>query len=92
MTSVPDHQNNITSNEEEEWYQAMQVATSTVLPMVLKASIDLDLLEIIAKASSEGTGRNLSPTEIASRLPTTNPDAPSIIDRVDVFFCLDHSR
>ncbi|XWS58548.1 hypothetical protein CRYUN_Cryun08bG0043500 [Craigia yunnanensis] len=83
MNSVLDHQNDITSNEEEEeWYQAMQVATSTVLPMVLKAAIDLDLLEIIAKASSDSTGCKLSPTEIASRLPTTNPDAPSIIDRI----------
>ncbi|XP_022747347.1 caffeic acid 3-O-methyltransferase-like [Durio zibethinus] len=78
MGSMLDDQNDITSNEEEEWYQAMQVATSAALPMVLKAAIDLDLLEIIAKAA----GCKLSPTEIASRLSTTNSDAPSIIDRI----------
>ncbi|OMO70438.1 O-methyltransferase, family 2 [Corchorus olitorius] len=48
--------------------------------MVLKAAVDLDLLEIIAKATPEG--RKLSPIEIASHLPTKNSDAPSIIDRI----------
>ncbi|OMO70453.1 O-methyltransferase, family 2 [Corchorus olitorius] len=74
---------NITSNLEEEekcYFQAMKVATSTVLPMVLKAAVDLDLLEIIAKATPEG--RKLSPIEIASHLPAKNSDAPSIIDRI----------
>ncbi|XVF30756.1 hypothetical protein REPUB_Repub16aG0086000 [Reevesia pubescens] len=80
MTSIPNYQN-ITSNEDEEekaWSQAVHVATGTVvLPMVLKAAIDLNLLEIIAKASC-----NLSSTEIVSHLPTNNPEAPYIVERI----------
>ncbi|XP_017976302.1 PREDICTED: caffeic acid 3-O-methyltransferase-like isoform X1 [Theobroma cacao] len=80
MSSKLDNQN-ITANEEEEaFHQAMQLAMSTILPMVLKAAIDLDLLEIIAKAGPAGC--KLSPIEIASHLPTKNPDASSIIDRI----------
>ncbi|XP_022747008.1 caffeic acid 3-O-methyltransferase-like [Durio zibethinus] len=82
MSSMLDDQKDITSNEEEEWYRATQITISGVLPMVLKAAIDLDLLEIIAKASPAAAGCKLSPTEIASHLPTTNPDAPSLIDRI----------
>ncbi|KAL8127679.1 hypothetical protein AgCh_014548 [Apium graveolens] len=36
--------------DEEACLLAMQLATASVLPMVLKAAIELDLLEIIAKA------------------------------------------
>ncbi|XVF42584.1 hypothetical protein PTKIN_Ptkin01aG0375700 [Pterospermum kingtungense] len=78
MSSQPD-QPQLTSKEEEDWLQAIQLATSTMLPFALKAAIDLDLLEIIAKA---GPGSILSPTEIVSHLPANNPDAPSIIDRI----------
>ncbi|XVE62537.1 hypothetical protein DITRI_Ditri06bG0125500 [Diplodiscus trichospermus] len=83
MASIPDHQNNIGSNEdgeEVEFTQAMNVAGSIYFPMVLKAAIDLDLLEIIAKASPPGAGYKLSPTKIASRLNTMNPYAASIDD------------
>ncbi|XVE62632.1 hypothetical protein DITRI_Ditri06bG0134300 [Diplodiscus trichospermus] len=86
MATIPDHQNNIRSNEdgeEVEFIKALQIARSIFFPMVLKAAIDLDLLEIIAKASPPGTaGCKLSPTEIASHLSTTNPDAASIVDRI----------
>lgn len=58
---------------------AMQLASSSVLPMVLKASLELDLLEIMAKA---GSGAVLSSKEIASQLPTSNPDAPVMLDRI----------
>ncbi|KAL5539571.1 hypothetical protein UlMin_045724 [Ulmus minor] len=57
----------------------MKLATVSVLPMVLKAAIELDLLEIIAKA---GPGSFLSPTDIASQLPTKNPDGPVMLDRM----------
>ncbi|XP_017976311.1 PREDICTED: caffeic acid 3-O-methyltransferase [Theobroma cacao] len=77
-TSLPDQQQFI-SKEEEDCLQAIQFATSTVLPFALKTAIDLDLLEIIAKA---GPGCTLSPAEIVSNLPAKNPDAPAIIDRI----------
>uniref|UniRef100_A0A6N2M213 O-methyltransferase domain-containing protein n=1 Tax=Salix viminalis TaxID=40686 RepID=A0A6N2M213_SALVM len=50
-----------------------------VLPMVLKTAIELDLLEIMAKA---GPGAFMSPSDIASHLPTKNPDAPAMLDRI----------
>nr|Q42653.1 RecName: Full=Flavone 3'-O-methyltransferase OMT2 [Chrysosplenium americanum]AAA86982.1 caffeic acid O-methyl transferase [Chrysosplenium americanum] len=56
---------------------AMQLACASVLPMVLKSAIELDLLEII-----RGQDTCMSPTEIASHLPTTNPDAPAMVDRI----------
>ncbi|GMY07636.1 caffeic acid 3-O-methyltransferase [Fagus crenata] len=66
-------------SDEEANLFAMQLASASVLPMVLKSAIELDLLEIIAKA---GPGAYLSPSEISSQLPTSNPDAPVIVDRI----------
>ncbi|XVF42583.1 hypothetical protein PTKIN_Ptkin01aG0375600 [Pterospermum kingtungense] len=80
MSSQPDQQQQqITSKEDEDCLQAIQLATSTVLPFALKVAVDLDLFEIMAKA---GPGSMLSPAEIVSHLPANNPEAPSIIDRI----------
>ncbi|XP_077248343.1 caffeic acid 3-O-methyltransferase-like isoform X3 [Tasmannia lanceolata] len=65
--------------EEEPFMYAMQLTCAFVLPMALKAAIELEVLEIIAKA---GSGAKLSPSEIVSQLPTQNPDAPSMLDRI----------
>ena len=65
--------------DEEACMLAMQLATASILPMVLKATIELDLLEMIAKAGSEAY---VTPTELASMLPTSNPDAPVMLDRI----------
>ncbi|XP_011003285.1 PREDICTED: caffeic acid 3-O-methyltransferase 3 [Populus euphratica] len=64
---------------DEEANFALQLISSSVLPMVLKTAIELDLLEIMAKA---GPGALLSPSDIASHLPTKNPDAPVMLDRI----------
>ncbi|KAJ6969517.1 caffeic acid 3-O-methyltransferase 3-like [Populus alba x Populus x berolinensis] len=64
---------------DEEANFAMQLISSSVLPMVLKTAIELDLLEIMAKA---GPGALLSPSDIASHLPTKNPDAPVMLDHL----------
>ncbi len=53
------------ASDEEANLIAMQLASASVLPMVLKSAIELELLEIIAKA---GPGACLSPSEIASQL------------------------
>lgn len=66
-------------SDEEANLFAMQLASASVLPMVLKTALDLDLLEIMAKA---GPGAYLSPSDVASQLPTKNPDAPVMLDRV----------
>nr|QKO29236.1 putative caffeic acid O-methyltransferase [Epimedium sagittatum] len=67
------------AEEDEACNHAMQLASASVLPMVLKAAIELDVLEIIAKA---GPGAFVSPTEIASHLPTSNVEAPVMLDRM----------
>lgn len=66
-------------SDEEANLFAVQLTSASVLPMVLKSAIELDLLEIIGKA---GPGAFLSPTDIASQLPTSNPDAPVMLDRI----------
>ncbi|XP_008775842.2 tricetin 3',4',5'-O-trimethyltransferase-like [Phoenix dactylifera] len=58
---------------------AVQLASSSILPMTLKAAIELDILEIIVKA---GPGAKLSPAEVATQLPTENPMAATMLDRM----------
>ncbi|XP_076957827.1 caffeic acid 3-O-methyltransferase-like [Bidens hawaiensis] len=68
------------SVEEEAFLFAMQLASASVLPMVLKSAIELDLLEAIAKA---GPGAYVSPAHLAAQLPKTdNPEAPVMLDRI----------
>ncbi|XXG77565.1 hypothetical protein AAC387_Pa08g1696 [Persea americana] len=82
MASTPNHHHTRTSNHEEEDADcmfAMQLASASVVPMALKAAIELDLLEIMTRA---GPGAHLSTTQMASQLPTHNPDAPTMLDRI----------
>ncbi|KAJ4966237.1 hypothetical protein NE237_018086 [Protea cynaroides] len=58
---------------------ALQLAMGSSVHMVFKAAIELNLFEIIATA---GPGKQLSAVEIASLLPTQNPDAPDMLDRI----------
>ncbi|XP_057800775.1 caffeic acid 3-O-methyltransferase 1 isoform X1 [Salvia miltiorrhiza] len=69
----------VNSDEEESFLFAMQLASASVLPMVLKSAIELDLLEIIKKA---GAGAFVSPAEVAAQLPTTNEGAAVMLDRI----------
>ncbi|XP_022141288.1 caffeic acid 3-O-methyltransferase [Momordica charantia] len=67
-------------SDEEAHLFAMQLASASVLPMVLKAAIELDVLEIVARA---GPGALLSPSQIAAQLPAvTNPHADVALDRI----------
>uniref|UniRef100_A0AA51VKJ3 O-methyltransferase 13 n=2 Tax=Lophophora williamsii TaxID=130138 RepID=OMT13_LOPWI len=65
--------------EDEACSYAMTITSGSVPPMVLKAVIELDVLEIIKRA---GPGAHLSPAEIAAQLPATNPDAATMLDRM----------
>nr|QCQ29269.1 caffeic acid O-methyltransferase [Camellia fraterna] len=69
----------IHTDEEEACLFAMQLASASVLPMVLNSAIENDLLEIMAKA---GPGAYVSPSEVAAQLPTKNPDAAVMLDRI----------
>ncbi|KAL2942902.1 Caffeic acid 3-O-methyltransferase 3 [Bienertia sinuspersici] len=69
--------------EAEDYMLAAQLVQSGTLPWVLRATVELDILGIIAKAGP--IGHQLSPTEICTHLPTTtlkNPDAPMMVDRM----------
>ncbi|GAV77300.1 LOW QUALITY PROTEIN: Methyltransf_2 domain-containing protein/Dimerisation domain-containing protein [Cephalotus follicularis] len=57
----------------------MQLATSSIVPMLVKASIELNLLEIMSKP---GPVALFAPSEIASQLPIQNPDGAVIIERL----------
>ncbi|KAJ9190511.1 hypothetical protein P3X46_001702 [Hevea brasiliensis] len=65
--------------QEEACLDALIFSGSHVFPLVLHTAIELNLFDIIAKA---GPGAYVSASEIASQLPTTNPDAPSMLDRI----------
>jgi len=66
-------------SEEKAWSYAMVLSVGSALPMVLKTVIELDVLEIIKRA---GPGAQLSPVEIMAELPTQNPQAPAMLDRL----------
>ncbi|CAA2968498.1 caffeic acid 3-O-methyltransferase-like [Olea europaea subsp. europaea] len=65
--------------ESKRFAHAMQLVTSSVLPMVLNAAMELNLFEILAKA---GPDSQMFPHEISSHMPTTNSDAPAMLDRM----------
>lgn len=59
---------------------AMVLGANVVFPAVLNAAIELNLFDIIAKGSE---GLFMSPSEIASKLPTQqHSDLPNRLDRV----------
>ncbi|CAL9077305.1 unnamed protein product [Musa acuminata var. zebrina] len=65
--------------DEEASLYAVQLVMAMALPMTLKAAIELRLLEIIVKA---GPGAKLSAVDVASQLPTQNPQAADMVDRM----------
>lgn len=66
-------------DEEENLSQyALQLASASVLPMVLKAATELGVLEIIDRA---GPGALLSPSQIASQIPAhSNANSSLLLD------------
>uniref|UniRef100_A0A161XVF2 O-methyltransferase dimerisation domain-containing protein n=1 Tax=Daucus carota subsp. sativus TaxID=79200 RepID=A0A161XVF2_DAUCS len=80
------------SKEDEEgsdFARALQVSSGTTLGMVTTAAMQLNLFEIIAKASTvNGTSpfghdaKRLSPDDIVAHLPTQNPTAPAMLERI----------
>ncbi|KAH7560842.1 hypothetical protein ACOSP7_016730 [Xanthoceras sorbifolium] len=59
---------------------AMQLVTASAVPMVLKAAIELGVLDVIDKA---GSGALLSPSQIAVQIaPGNKPEAPLVLERI----------
>ncbi|XP_030952031.1 caffeic acid 3-O-methyltransferase-like isoform X2 [Quercus lobata] len=70
---------NQVGEEDEACIQAMLISTTPIFCWVLKAATDLDLFGIIAGA---GPAACMTPTEIASQLPTQDSEAPYRLDRM----------
>lgn len=68
--------------EDSACLSAMVLTTNLVYPAVLNAAIDLNLFDIIAKATPPGAF--MSPSEIASNLPTStqHSDLSNRLDRM----------
>nr|WMX25281.1 O-methyltransferase OMT3 [Lophophora williamsii] len=64
---------------EEAFTFALAMATGSFANMVLRAVVELDVFEIMKRA---GPGTHLSAAEIAAHLPTKNPDANAMLDRM----------
>lgn len=73
---------NTNMNEEEELLRVMRMVAGTVLPMVMKTAIELDLFEIMVKLTNHGHCGQFTSSDIVSCLPTQNPQTPIIIERI----------
>ncbi|TYH02439.1 hypothetical protein ES288_A09G140600v1 [Gossypium darwinii] len=69
----------IDCNNEESFSYALQIVTSSVLPMSMHAAVQLDIFGIMAKC---GPDAELSAKEIAAQLATNNSEAASMLDRI----------
>ncbi|KAJ4848142.1 hypothetical protein Tsubulata_039019 [Turnera subulata] len=79
-TETPPRTTKADEEQEEETFSfAVQIAMGSVFPMVMQAAIELGIFDIIARA---GPDAKLSASEIAAQLPTKNPEAPTMLDRI----------
>ncbi|TVU42897.1 hypothetical protein EJB05_09321, partial [Eragrostis curvula] len=69
--------------DEEACMYALQLASSSILPMTLKNAIELGLLDVL-EAARKSAAASLAPEEVVARLPVAprNPDAPVMVDRM----------
>ena len=68
------------SHDQEAFLTAMQIVNSTTVEGVLSTLIELKVFDIIlGKAGPNGY---LHPDEIAQNLPTKNPEASEMLDRM----------
>ncbi|GAB4845575.1 hypothetical protein Ancab_040132 [Ancistrocladus abbreviatus] len=70
-----DHETQL--SEDETFLQALNTSSSLFLAMSFRSALELGLFEIIAKA-----GQGLSVAEIVAQLPTKNPNAPNMLERI----------
>ncbi|KAL2939666.1 Caffeic acid 3-O-methyltransferase [Bienertia sinuspersici] len=71
---------NITNDEDEASYTyAYRLVNSCTLPMVMKATIKMGVLQLI---HDHGSPSGLSALDIATRINIPNPNAPAMLDRM----------
>ncbi|GAB4845577.1 hypothetical protein Ancab_040133 [Ancistrocladus abbreviatus] len=75
LNSSTDHETQL--SEEEAFLQALNTSSSLLFAMSFRSALELRLFEIIAKA-----GRGLSAEEIVAQLPTKNPEASNMLERM----------
>ncbi|KAF3790688.1 Flavone 3'-O-methyltransferase 1 [Nymphaea thermarum] len=68
--------------DEQSCFSAWHLVSGSVLPMALKAAIEMGLLEVMAKAHLHEGIPLLTSHEIAARLSAKNPDAPALLERL----------
>nr|TKS14352.1 eugenol O-methyltransferase family protein [Populus alba] len=76
---IESHSGQVDEAKDDDFGYAMQLALSSVLPMTMYSAIQLGIFEIIAKA---GPDAKLSASDVAAQLPTKNPGAPMMLDRI----------
>jgi caffeic acid 3-O-methyltransferase / acetylserotonin O-methyltransferase len=66
--------------DEEACMQALQLASASILPMTLKAAIELDVLEILVKGCGGPFGKPImTPTDVAAHLKTENSQVRAFV-------------
>nr|URS65355.1 methyltransferase [Hypericum perforatum subsp. chinense] len=69
------------STEEDKCVKlALKIAHDAILPMVVKSALELKIIDIISKSTADGS--YITSLEIASQMPTRNPEAPVMLDRM----------
>ncbi|KAL9857195.1 putative O-methyltransferase COMT-type, S-adenosyl-L-methionine-dependent methyltransferase [Arabidopsis thaliana] len=73
----------VIDDDNELGLMAVRLANAAAFPMVLKAALELGVFDTLYAEASRSDSF-LSPSEIASKLPTTprNPEAPVLLDRM----------
>ncbi|WMV31955.1 hypothetical protein MTR67_025340 [Solanum verrucosum] len=77
--SSKDQSKKIMSKEEEDILSVMQLPISLALNIVLKVTMELGIFDILSPNAQ------LSSTQIASKIPTKNPQAPIMIEKILCF-------
>ncbi|KAJ4768776.1 Caffeic acid-3-O-methyltransferase [Rhynchospora pubera] len=72
-------------SQDEELYVQMSIMGTAILPLTLKAVMELDVFEIIKMGSANSASTQpvmMTAKDIAAQLPTKNPQAAAMLDRM----------
>lgn len=67
-------------HEDRDFAYAGYLFNTVMFPMILQEAVHMDLFQIIAKYDQAGFG--LTAEDIATKLNTSNPHAPAMLDRM----------
>ncbi|KAJ6873123.1 caffeic acid 3-O-methyltransferase-like [Populus alba x Populus x berolinensis] len=78
-TTHNDNQKQTVEEERESFTGAMRLVNASVLPLALKTVVDLGVLDVLSMADPDV---GLTAAEISERIPTRNPEAPGMLERI----------